>query len=249
METLFSLALGTTEHTLEDLAQAFDAAARSLGHAMRLELPSDEEDEDETFDVPVPPLPPGAETFLVGFEAHDGGRVWALVEEAPRTMPELARAVARCLGTTLDVHELRVSDHEVASTEEPGEWGYESAAWSYELAADGAKRDRECPLQDGATETAHGDHYETASYLLERLVGEDRIRTLRRREYASISLLPPRLRDLANAIRSASSWEVQPQAPKSVVRVVQPDGSKRIAMLDADELRRLTDEVGAPKPR
>ncbi|HOX44087.1 MAG TPA: hypothetical protein PK668_10845 [Myxococcota bacterium] len=236
VETLVGTAVGTTEHDLAQLARIVSGLFAERGWVAP---PEDPEAEGEHLRVRV--------------QEHPGRGRWVFVERQPISQMPLVRELAARLGAAVLVHELVAREEVVRRAD--GELGFVCQARSLRVRPDGRLEPLAAKLEPDALRTAHGDLAQTASHLLRVLVGaaEDSspagqvlelFLPIGRRHDA----LTPRLADLAVQIALAGGYGLESLDGRRMLRLVLPDGARRLAVVTDQDLEILERVTGFGPP-
>jgi hypothetical protein len=231
VETLVGTAVGTTEHDLSQLARVVSSLFAERGW---IAPPDDPEAEGEHMRIRV--------------QEHPGRGRWVFVERQAVSQIPLVRELAARLGVAVLVHELVAREEVVRRTD--GELGFVCQARTLRVRPDGRLEPLGAGLGQDVLRTAHGDLAQTASHLLRALVGVapdnppagqvlELFLPLGRRHDA----LTPRLADLAVQIALAGGYGLESLDGRRMLKLVLPDGARRLAMVtdqDLEILERVT---------
>ncbi len=236
VETLVGTAMGTTEHDLQQLARIVGGLFAERGW-----VPPPEDPEAE------------GEPLRVRFQDHPGRGRWVFVERQPVSQLPLARELAARLGAALTVHEIVAREEVVRRAD--GELGFVCQARSLRVRADGRLEPLGGELGREELRTAHGDLSQTASHLLRVLVNrtaaaqaDGLVLDLFLPAGRRADSLTPRLTDLATQIALAGGYALETLDGRRMLRLVLPDGARRLAMVTDQDLEVLERVTGFTSP-
>jgi hypothetical protein len=229
VETLAGMALGLNELDLDETVEAFREFLVGEGW----EEPPDSYDWEGDY----------LRGTIVDYGDH--GR-WIFLEELESPRLKLAKKFAQSLSEPVRVYQVQVTERY-----SKGEANYSIDRRALEITPDGDLRDLDVH-EDPGDDEGYGDLYETAGAVLGRMVHEEihspvapaQMLAMYLPEVEDEDALDPRIRELADDLLQAGTYELVEMSGQQMLRFELPDGTRQMSRVTPEELETLVEVTG-----